>query len=81
MDLASHRKFDDWIKFWPKLFGDSLKSFSIYDRACLINPPIEGLSFEMNDTANELLFVADFKRSEVLKLIPIILFKTEKDIE
>jgi hypothetical protein len=48
MDLADHRKFDDWILFWPKLFGDKLKSFSIYDRACQINPPIEELIFEVN---------------------------------
>jgi hypothetical protein len=76
MDLADHRKFGDWILFWPKLFGDKLKSFNIYERTYvgLISPPIEGLNFEVNDLANELLFVADFKRSEVLKLIPIILF-------
>jgi hypothetical protein len=72
MDLADHRKFDDLILFWPKLFGD--KSFNIYERACLINSPIEGLCFEVNDLASKLLFVADYKRSEVLKLIPVILF-------
>jgi hypothetical protein len=52
MDLADHRKFDDWISFWPKLFGDKLKSFNIYERACLINPPMEGLRFEVNDMAS-----------------------------
>jgi hypothetical protein len=29
INLADHRKFDDWILFWPKLFGDKVKSFSL----------------------------------------------------
>jgi hypothetical protein len=74
MNMADHRKFDDWILFCPKLFGAKLKSFDIYEKACLINPTIEGLSFEVNDLASKLLFVADYKRSEVLKLIPVILY-------
>jgi hypothetical protein len=73
MELVDNRVFDKWNKFFPMSIGRSISSLSLFERSCLI-PEIQGIHYNSNESAKDILIVVDLTRLQIKVLVPIILF-------